>query len=1328
MQHVPVDSAHRRTLPLLAMSLDYFHPIVRAWFERKFGVPTEAQALGWPAIAGGRHTLIAAPTGSGKTLAAFLTGIDSLVRQALTDDGLPAATQILYVSPLKALANDIQRNLLDPLAEITKLAEEMGTPIGEIRAAVRTGDTSTKERADLVKRPPHILITTPESFYILLTAERSRRALKHVRTLILDELHAVAPNKRGAHLSLSVERLAHLAERPVTRIGLSATQKPIEEVARFLTGVGPDGAAPECAIVNAGHRRAMDLTIELPLGFEMGPIATHEEWAQVLDQITAHVERQHVTLLFVNTRRLVERVAHLMSERLGEEHVVAHHGSLSRETRFDAEQKLKAGKVKLCVATASLELGIDIGDVDLVCQIGSPRNIGVALQRVGRSGHRVAGTPKGIFLPLTRDEMVETVALLRAIANGKLDALRIPPWPLDILSQQIVAACVSEEWDKDALFATVTRAYPYAALTRERFDQVIAMLSEGVATRWGRGTAYLHRDGVHRKVKARRGARIVAVTSGGAIPDTGDYAVIAEPEGSFVGSVNEDFAVESVAGDIFLLGNTPWKIRRVEAGTVRVEAAHGQAPTIPFWLGEAPGRTVELSMEVSALRAGIDRWLPDERAAVDWLVGEGVDRDVASQVVSYVAEGKRVLGIVPTAEKLVAERFFDEAGGMQLVIHSPWGSRINRAWGLALRKRFCQGFNFELQAAATEEGINISLGPQHSFPVAEVFRYLKIATVEEVLLQAVLQAPLFGTRWRWDATRSLALLRFSGGKRVPTFIQRMRSDDLLAAVFPHAAACQDNRPPGGKIEPPDHPIVFEALRDCLTEAMDFDGLKSLLAGIESGAIETYGKDTVQPSVFCHQLLNAMPYAFLDDAPLEERRARAVTLRRALPEHAQDLGTLNQDAILAEAANAWPPVRDADELHDALLSLVVLPEAEGAAYRPWFDALAANDRALTLRSSDRRFWVAAERAGVACAAYPGGDLSPEPPAVAVTSATEPEQAVLEIVRGRVEVAGPFTIAEFARLLALPESAVQQAVIQLETQGLVLRGQFRAASLTTGETEFCDRRILARIHRATLAGLRREIEPVPPASFIRFLLEWQHATPATRLAGDAGLLETLEQLQGFEAAAAAWEQAILPSRVKDYAPAMLDSLCFGGEAVWGRFARRAPGVTVAAGLSRNGPIGIALRDDVEWLLDPAPEGEGQAPLTGAAQEVVEYLRRNGASFQPDIASGTKRMPSEVEDALWQLVAAGLVTADGFGALRGLITGLARKVRQTSRFQRRPRARVPSSRWALLRSDEALVSGDEELAEARAAQLLRRYGVLTRELVAREPMAAAPGGWRL
>ena len=1069
------------------------------------------------------------------------------------------------------------------------------------------------------------------------------------------------------------------------------------------------GGPADCVIVDTGHRRAMDIAIEMPRNFELGPIATHEQWAQTLDQVVELAEQHRTTLVFVNTRRLVERVAHLLSDRLGEENVAAHHGSLSRETRYDTEQRLKEGRVQVCVASASLELGIDIGDIDLVCQIGSPRNIGVALQRVGRSGHFLGGMPKGRFFPLTRDELVETVALLRCIRDGALDALRIPPWPLDVLAQQVVAACVMEEWDEDALYALLTRAYPYRELSRERFDDVVRMLSEGVAGRWGRTTAYLHRDGVNRKVKARRGARITAVANGGAIPDTADYRVIAEPEGTMVGTVNEDFAIESMAGDIFLLGNTPWKIRRIEQGTVRVEEAQGQPPTIPFWLGEAPGRTVELSREVSALRRDVDERLHARDTALALVMESGASREAAEQVVAYVEEGKRVLGIVPTAEKIVAERFFDEAGGMQLVVHSPLGSRINRAWGLALRKRFCAGFNFELQAAATDEGINISLGPQHSFPVEEVFSYLKPATAEDVLTQAVLQSPIFPLRWRWTASRALALVRQVAGKRVPTPIQRMRSDDLLAAVFPAAAACQDNLPVGGRVEPPDHPLVFETLRDCLTEALDTEGMLGVLRAIESGEIEVFGKDTLQPSAFSHQLLNAMPYAFLDDAPLEERRARAVTLRRALPEDSRDLGALSPDAIAEEEAYAWPAIRDADELHDALLSLVVLTEDDVAehpddaeSWREWYAALAEAGRVRTRKAQGRSLWYATERAGVVNAAY-------EEDAV---------EAIAEIVRGRAESSGPFTVSGLAQRLALGESAVSQAAVRLEAEGVLLRGRFRPGA--DGE-EFCDRRILARIHRSTIGRLRREIEPVPVASL--------HPFPtgvAARHAGNAPRGRRRADRGRREVAGVRGGRRGVGERAADEPANRLPRLDARRAD-----ARRRAGVGPVRAAFRTSAVGCALTERAGdagvargRAVAARSAGPGRRVHRRCGGRADAYLESNGASFLPDIVRGSRRLPSEVEEALWLLVAAGRVTADGFGALRGLVSGMAKRVQRRSRWSGASRARAQAalgragSRWSLLQSPAP--EPEEDVVEARAAQLLRRYGVMLRELLAREPMA--------
>ncbi|PKB70302.1 MAG: hypothetical protein BZY77_00860 [SAR202 cluster bacterium Io17-Chloro-G5] len=1318
------------------MSLDQFHPLVQEWFKSRFSEPTEAQIDGWPAIAQGRHTLIAAPTGSGKTLAAFMASIDSLVRQGLSGE-IPDSTQVVYVSPLKALSNDIQKNLATPLEEIAELADAAGTPLPKIRAVVRTGDTKASERAKMVKRPPHILITTPESLYILLTSRSGRQGLAGVHTLILDEIHAIADDKRGSHLSLSVERLCALAENPIVRIGLSATQRPIEEVGRLLVGsdsIDPKGK-PNCLIVDTGRSRTIDLAMQLPER-ELGPTASHELWGEALDSVTDLVRAHGTTLVFVNTRRLVERVSHQLSERLGDDAVVAHHGSLSRTTRLAAEQKLKGGQVKVCVATASLELGIDIGVVDLVCQIGSPRSIGVLLQRVGRSGHQVGGTPKGRLFPLTRDELAECIALARAIKRGNLDTLTIPPWPMDVLAQQIVASCAQEEWTESDLFALCRKAYPYRELPREKFDRVIEVLSEGFTSRQGRRGAFLHRDGINLKVKGRKGAPIAAMTSGGAIPDNADYDVILEPEGTFVGTVNEDFAIESLAGDVFLLGNTPWKIRRVESGKVRVEDAHGQPPTVPFWLGEAPGRTWELSQEISDLREGIDQRLDDHFKARDWVMSEsGVDQESSRQLVAYIEEGKRILGVVPSKNKVVAERFFDESGGMQLVIHAPFGAKINRAWGMSLRKKICRSFDFELQASVTDDGLNFSLGPGLSMPVDEVFAYLNERTIQEVLEQAVLQAPLFGTRWRWNSTRALAILRHTGGRKVPAPLVRIRSEDLLAAVFPDQVACQDNAMPGD-IEIPDHPLVFETMRDCLTEATDVEGCKNLLGGIGDGSIEIFGRDTVQPSAFSHQILNAMPYAFLDDAPLEERRARAVSLRRALPEDSRDLSSLNPTAIESESANAWPRMQNADELHDALLVLGVLSELTAlasasddgmGAIEQWFESLMIENRVFRMESDAVTYWVAAERLVLLNTVYPEAIFTPTPPAHLLEAPADQEENAREnnicwVMRGWVECSGPLTATELVRSLGIALDDIVYALACLENEGVVLRGSFRTH---VEEEEFCDRRILSRIHRSTMDTLRREVEPVSSSAFMRFLLRWQHVDPAAQLQGDGGLLAAIEQLQGFESASGAIEDEVLLSRVSDYRPVMLDRLCLGGEVLWGRVSLQASETQngTSSPLSRSAfsratPITMVLRNSLDWILGPT--GQYAEGLTGATKEVVEFLNKRGASFLSDIVSATQRLPSDVEEALWTLAASGRVTVDGVEALRHRLGGTARRPRPNGRNGRpnnppNQNRRRGYSRWSLLEPFDPVADRSEPIAR----QLLNRYGVVFPELLARDAL---------
>ena len=1337
----------------LSPGLEWAHPLVRDWFVRRFLTPTEPQVQGWPYILAGQTTLISAPTGSGKTLAAFLICIDRLVRKAIAGDLLDR-TEVLYVSPLKALSNDIQKNLEVPLGEIFELAGERGILMPAIRTSVRTGDTLAHERRAMLARPPHILVTTPESLYILLTAARSREILRTVESVIVDEIHAMADDKRGAHLALSLERLDNLTGKRLARIGLSATQKPIELVAHFLTG-GSD--QPEPAVVQIGHRREMDLAVEVP-GDQLGPVASNEMWGEIYDRLTELARQHRSTLIFVNTRRLSERVAHHLAERLGTDAVAAHHGSLSRKLRLHAENRLKSGALRALVATASLELGIDIGAVDLVCQVGSPRSISVALQRIGRAGHWRGAIPKGRLFATTRDELVECAALVRGIRLGDLDRLEIPDAPLDILAQQMVAMCAAEDWKEAELFELARRAYPYRELTRETFAEIVEMLSEGIASARGRYGAYLHRDRVNGVLRGRRGSRLAAITSGGAIPENSLYTVIALPENTVVGTIDEDFAVESLAGDVMLLGNTSWRIRRVTgSGTVQVEDAQGAAPTIPFWRGEAPARTDELSQHVSDLRERLSELLVNQApaadgrlpagaaAAVNWLKFEcGVDAAGAEQMVQYILEGRAVLGAVPTNTRVIAERFFDESGGMQLVIHAPFGGRINKAWGLALRKRFCRSFNFELQAAATDNGLNISLSEQHSFPLADVFHFLHPNSARSVLSQAVLASPFFTARWRWDAGRSLALLRFRGGKKVPPNIQRMRADDLLAAVFPEQQACPENLA-AGDITIPDHPLVSEVMKDVLTEAMDVDGLERVLRGITDGSISCLAVDTPMASQFSHEILNANPYAYLDDAPLEERRARAVEMRRILPQAVlEEIGKLDPGAIEEVSDEAWPDVRDAEELHDALLTLIAIPadgasvhgkselasrlEASLPSWAPYFEQLVAQGRTGIAHVAGRAYWVSAERAVTFERVFPAARFDSEMPRLAAAEATR-EEATLSCVTEWIAHSGPVSGKQLSDVLGLPAAEIEKALLRLESRGVILRGNFTGAVAAPGDSgavEWCERRLLARIHRLTLGALRKEIQSVSPAQFMDWLLSWQHLAPGTHLLGERGTLESIQQLQGFEAPANAWERQILQRRVAGYDPKVLDQLCLTGAVGWGRLSPHPATLeTVGDGKRRVIPTSVApitffVREDADWMIPRREPGEvATAGLSPDANAVLQFLRQRGASFFADIVRGTAKLKAEVETALWELVAGGLLTADGFDNLRALIDP-ERRAGQGSGKTSRPRH--SAGRWSLLYSGP---DQDRTRAlEATCWMLLKRYGIVFRELLTRESILAK---WR-
>jgi len=1545
-----------------------FHPAVQRWFDRTFPAPSAPQREGWPHIAAGRDTLIAAPTGTGKTLAAFLACLNDLFVKGF-DGLLQDRTYVLYISPLKALSNDIEKNLREPLAGIAQTAAEMGILAPHIRVAVRTGDTLAADRLKMTKTPPHILVTTPESLFILLTAEKSRERLRGVKTVIIDEIHAVARDKRGSHLALSLERLDALCKTPPQRIGLSATQRPVELVAQFLvgakrqlgaaallppndspheldstpiqgrqecrpstvSGAEADASPPSsllpppspCAIVDLGHLRKIELSVEIP-PMPLSHVCSMETWAATYDRLTQLINENRTTLIFVNTRSLCERLAHHLEARIGADKVGAHHGSLSRAQRLRSEERLKAGELRALVATSSLELGIDIGSIDLVCQIGITQSIGAILQRAGRAGHSLASVSRAKLFPLTLDELATAAALASAVRRGSMDQLKIPENARDILAQHIVAASAAEEWNEDALFELVRGAYPYRNLERKEFDDVVKMLEDGFTTRRGRRSALIHHDAIGHRILGRRGARLAAITSGGAIPDAADYAVVQEPEGTKVGTLDEHFAVESSPGDIFQLGNTTWRIVKVDIGSVRVEDAKGAPPTLPFWFGEAPARSDELTKELTRHREEIEKLLETKGVdrAIDWLMqdcrsggtpaaesagfdpnggksaaapictagilpassqagkmpavqphspreradertrsrGEGqssaqseapnsplppppspLPHAAAEQLVVYLSETKKSLGTLPTLDTLILERFFDESGGMQLILHAPFGRRVNWAWGLALRKRFCRGFNFELQAAASENSILLSLGNQHSFPLADVFNYLRENTVEPLLTQAALEAPVFQTRWRWDACRSLALLRFSGGKKVPPHLMRMRSDDLMAAIFPHAAACPENLE--GDREIPDHPLVREVIHDCLHEAMDIDKLKATLANIAGGKLKLIAKDTVEPSAMAGEILAAKVYSFLDDADINERRARAVFTRRSLSrDDAQTIGALDAAAIARVRDECRPDPRDPDELHDALMTSAYLIAAEIEPFAKHLSTLLNAGRACAVSPSPlggeglgvrgRITQDARSEAAVSplspwgrgaggegshspqtlanqetdVAVYPGGvtegsrglrAYSPDTPGKSPLGSPHPggvpdggtenahapfyiaserapwfeavfkeagrrdaggtgaaftlppqipekdrakswtrEDALSEIVRARMEILGPITAAQLAQEIAVDTAAIDQALITLETQGVVLRGNF---SPGVTELEWCDRRLLARIHRYTLTRLRREIEPVTAADYLRFLFSWQHVDPAAQLEGPRGVTEAIAQLQGFEIAAAAWERDVLHSRVRGYDKRWLDQLSLSGEISWGRRFPAAPSPEGArhSGQIRNAPIGLFLRDQLDFWLALAPElPADESYLSSAARAVLEQLRKRGAVFFQNLTRETRRLPVEIENALGELVAFGLVTGDGFGGLRALLTSAAqrRKMRRRQRFLRErhphlslvPKNRLgdgleTAGRWSLFRGDgqPSLFAGvtSEEATETVARQLLRRWGVVFHRMLARE-----------
>lgn len=1338
--------------------LKIFHPAVKQWFQKSFDAPSEIQEFAWPQIQKKNNVLIAAPTGSGKTLAGFLAVINDMVELGLSGE-LEDKTYVVYVSPLKALSNDIEKNLREPLQGIRKQLFELGYGDVDITAKVRTGDTTPSDRAAMIKKPPHILVTTPESLFLLITSVRGREMLQSTTTLILDEIHAVVEDKRGSHLSLSVERLEHLCHNKLTRIGISATQKPIEETAKFLVGTSnyrEDGAA-DCVILDKGHKRNIDLKLEIP-DTPLSALMSNEMWEEVYERLIELINEHKTTLIFVNTRRLAERLSHDLSKRLGEENITSHHGSLSKEQRFLAEEKLKTGQLKALVATASLELGIDIGHVDLVCQIGSPRSISAFLQRVGRSGHWIGGTPKGRMFVNTRDELIECTALFDAVRRGELDSLVIPEKPIDILSQQVIAAAACEEWDEDELYDMVKKSYSFQTLDRKEFDDTIEMMTVGFTNRRGFKRSYLIRDKVNKKVRARKGARLAVLQSGGAIPDLFDYDVIMEPTNTFVGSVNEDFAIESLPGDIFQLGISSWRVLKVENGILRVEDAAGQPPTIPFWFGEAPGRTIELSESVSRLRETIDGLIekdneecgllggnldpetitntleernnPFEKLKVSslkWLTGEvGIDNEVAEQVMHYLLNAKLALGTIPSQNALLLERFFDEVGDMHLVIHSPFGSDMNSAWGLALRKRFCRGFNFELQAAANEDCIILSLSQTHSFVLSDIYKYLKSHNVRHLLIQAMLDAPMFEVRWRWNASRAMAVLRRRNGKKIPAQFQRMEAEDFVALAFPDQIACLENIV--GDREIPDHPLVNQTIHDCLTEAMDIDLLESVLKRIETKEIKLLTAELREPSPLSHEIINAKPYAFLDEAPAEERRTRAIQNRRVLdPADAKELGRLSPEAIEMVKKEAWPVIVDADDLHDALVLLGFMTDREVSEFNmidvhELMQELVTTNRATKLRlATGKIHWIASERIAELQMIFPDAILDPKPvlPEGFFDKNWTFESALLEVVRGRMESQGPITEDELASDMGVEVFQIQMALLKLEGQGFIFQGHYTP---DVENKQWVERRLLHRIHKYTLNKLRREVEPVSGADFMCFLFEWQKVGDGNNVEGPDALYDVITQLEGYESPAASWEGEILPARVSNYDPSWLDVLSLSGRLIWGRFRSYTSKSNGKSSPIKTTPITLVKRENVNLWSTLAGKSKEDPSFEPMCQRVYEVLKEHRSLFFDQIVRDTGMLSTQIENALDHMAAYGTVTSDSFTGLRALLTPINNRPNENGRKRNNKKAVFGmdhAGRWSLLSS---FLDGNEQQLSDKdmeyiAKLLLNRYGVVFRKLFEQE-----------
>jgi len=1245
-----------------------FHPKTVSWFEINFKNSTEVQTQAWQAISQYQDVLISSPTGSGKTLAAFLYALNTLFckqdRKQLS---------VLYISPLKALSNDVKINLEQPLEQLNQLFGDKS-----IRAATWTGDTTQNERNKIRKKPPHILVTTPESLYTLLTAHSGRAILGSIKTVIIDEIHAVANSKRGAHLTLSLQRLEALCVQRPQRIAISATQKPIERMRDFVLH------KENSHIVNLGHKRELDLSIEIPES-PLNAIMSNEQWGEVYKRLKQVIHSHKTTLIFVNNRRLSERVAKNLAEIIGDKFITSHHGSLAKEHRLKAEQDLKAGNLKALVATASLELGIDIGDIDCVCQIGSPGNIQAFLQRVGRSGHSLDKTPKGLLFATTIDDLMELTALKYAVISKKLDTTLFPVKPFDVLAQQIVAECAMQDWDRLQLFHLLKDNYIYQDLSEKEFNQVIDMLALGYGGNRQRQTAMIFHDKVTDQLRPRKVARLTAITNGGTIPDHFDYDVRLLPEDLKIGTLNEDFSFESLPGDIFILGNHSYRILKIETskGVVFVEDAHGQPPNIPFWFGVTMWRSDELSKSVSDLTVDLEKNSKqiEKKYAIPTLA--------AQQLVDYVAKTKKVLGVVPSQENIVVERFFDDNNDMHLVIHSVFGSRLNRAWGLALRKKFCRNFNFELQAAADENTLILSLSESHSFDLTTIINYLNPETVEYTLIQALLDRPMFESQWRWNATIALAIRRRNGGKRVPAQFQRNHAEDLIAQLFPDQIACPENL--AGPREIPDHPLVYQAVHDCIRVLMDVDGLAQLLQDIRNDKIKVSFIDANIPSPASLAIINARNFAFLDDAPAEERRTNAVRTKE-LSDTLESYPSQKLDQAIIQSVNSTvlPFKRDADELHEAIHFSGFMTEDEMGLGVEWLSELDNLNKVTTLKIKDSLIiWFTTENADLIESIYKNIDEESY------------NQNLAKVVFMKLETIGFTSFESLKAIMQVSASSLMQALLLIETQGKVFK--------VIGEDKkeyWCERHILAKIRKQTHYKKRNSHELISPKTFQAKLLS-KHFTQHEGL---DGLIEVLKLLEGFSAPAAIWEEHLLKPRVKDYQSYMLDQLCYSGQFVFKRITPNTQISTNGIASIKNTPITFIQRQNITLFetINYLPE-----QLTLQGQAIVELIQNNGAMYASDMQKYLDCLLLEIENTLIHLIKLGVVYCDGASALRLFSLSPAQRGRYIKKSNNKTSFLDMMGRWSVIPKVEQ--SDNQAIVKI----LLNRYGILFKALFDKEQL---------